>query len=77
MIYTIATLEQPLGETKLFLDKCGNQYTVAVYNTITKKSNNRRFENIESAIAKFQKLSELVIKGYGSFEDKCKLLLND
>lgn len=74
MNYTIAMLES-LNGLKLNVDKNGNQYTVGLFDSETKNYTHKSFVSLDEAFKVFQKVSEYIIKGLGSYNDKCNLLL--
>lgn len=75
MSYTLAELKEVFGSVKVNIDKSGNQYLVGLCDCETQEYKHKTFNSLEEALKIFQKLSEAIIKGIGSYEYKCNLLL--
>lgn len=76
MIYTIGILEDVQGNIKVYFDKSGNEYVVAIYNTDSHISTHKDFKNLKSAIKAFQEVSSWILEGDYSEDDRRKMLLD-
>nr|DAJ52034.1 MAG TPA: hypothetical protein [Caudoviricetes sp.] len=74
MNYTIATTEEVHGNLYLNIDKNGNEYTVGLFNEVTKEYTHRSFKTIDEALTVYKTLVELIVKGYGTEEYKRNVL---
>lgn len=77
MNYTIATTEEVHGDLSLNIDKNGNEYTVGLFNEVTKEYTHRSFKTIDDALTVYKTLVELIVKGYGTEEYKRNVLKGD
>lgn len=74
MNYTIATTKEVHGDLSLNIDKNGNEYTVGLFNEVTKEYTHRSFKTIDDALTVYKTLVELIVKGYGTEEYKRNVL---
>lgn len=74
MNYTIATTKEVHGNLCLNIDKNGNEYAVGLFNEETKEYTHRSFKTIDDALTVYKTLVELIVKGYGTEEDKRNVL---
>lgn len=74
MNYTIATTKEVHGNLCLNIDKNGNEYTVGLFNDVTKEYTHRSFKTIDEALTVYNTLVELIVKGYGTEEYKRNVL---
>nr|DAU13413.1 MAG TPA: hypothetical protein [Caudoviricetes sp.] len=77
MNYTIATTKEVHGNLRLCIDKSGNEYTVGLFNDVTKEYTHRSFKTIDDALTVYKTLVELIVKGYGTEEYKRNVLKGD
>ena len=74
MCYSILNTEEIHGTTVIDLSKCGNEYSVGIFNKDTKQIASRRYQDIDEATAKYLEIVEYMIKGIYSFEERARLL---
>lgn len=74
MNYTIATTEEVHGDLSLKIDKNVNEYTVGLFNDVTKEYTHRSFKTIDDALTVYKTLVELIVKSYGTEEYKRNVL---
>ena len=77
MNYTIAELEEcnmGYGHLKHNIDVSGDKYLVGLYNDETKQFTHRVFRTIDQAYTFFGKLSEWIVKGLYTEDEKRKYL---
>lgn len=55
-------------------NKNGNEYTVGLFNEVTKEYTHRSFKTIDEALTVYKTLVELIVKGYGTEEYKRNVL---
>lgn len=74
MKYTIATTREVHSNLCLNIDKNGNEYTVGLFNDVTKEYTHRSFKTIDEALTVYKMIVELIVKGYGTEEYKRNVL---
>lgn len=75
MNYTIATMKSPNSGAQLTIDKSGNGYTV--HYSHEGEHTSRKFDDINEAYKKFEKLSSWIIYGLYAHNDRREYLLTD
>lgn len=76
MSYTISIIEDLHNNIKVNFDIEGNRYLVGIYNTETKIYTHKDFDDIQEAYNIFETLSNYIIFGLCSEEQRRHFLLN-
>ena len=74
MSYTIASLEDIQAEVTYDFVTSGNKYIITIYNKLSKESQHKKYDTLDDAIKVFQKLTEVILTGCYSDEDRIKML---
>ena len=70
MNYIIAVLDAVHKRERIYLEVSGNKYKILILDRYTHNEEYITFDNIDTAISAFNQLSEWIIKGKYSTEDK-------
>ena len=80
MIYTIAILEDLVEDIEIEFNKDGKGYTVIIIKKgdgiEIRKSYRRYFDNLKEAKEVFNKISDAILEGMYSFENRLNILFN-
>lgn len=73
MHYTIASISDMAGKCTIDLDKSGNQYNISI-RTEYGASFKMKYDTRQQAHAVFMRLTEAIITGCYSYEQRCQIM---